>query len=390
MTRILVVDDEPDLEVLFRQRYRRQVRSGDYEFLFARDGAEALEILGPAPDVDLVLTDINMPRMDGLTLLNHLGPFRRQLKTLVISAYGDMSNIRTAMNRGAFDFITKPIDFTDLDRTIEKTITEVVEMREASRRLAEMESAQRLQRAMLPATDHSLDADPRFSVAATLKPATETAGDVYDYFMAGGEQLFFMVGDVSGKGLPASLFMSVAKIHLKSAVLRDKDRSLEAIIQEVNRDIARDNPECLFITLFAGLLDCNNGELEYCNAGHPPAWLVGADGAQRQIGKEGGLPLALEEDAQISSRELRLSVDDLLVIVTDGITEAEAAGERFGEHKVGDMLAQNGGSASTREVCDSIVASLEKFGANAIATDDITILAVRWHGRSNEPSPDAG
>jgi sigma-B regulation protein RsbU (phosphoserine phosphatase) len=389
MTRILVVDDEPDLEVLFRQRYRRQMRAGDYEFLFARDGQEALEMLGPAPDVDLVLTDINMPRMDGLTLLNHLGPFRRQLKTLVISAYGDMSNIRTAMNRGAFDFITKPIDFADLDRTIEKTIIEVVEMREASRRLAEMESAQRLQKAMLPAADHSLENDARFSVAATLMPATEVAGDVYDYFMTGDEQLFFMVGDVSGKGLPASLFMSVAKIHLKSAVLRDESRSLESIIQEVNRDIARDNPECLFITLFAGILDCNNGELEYCNAGHPPAWLVDIDGNRRQIGIEGGLPLALDQDADIRSREVRLSVDDLLVIVTDGITEAESATERYGDQRVGEMLTGNDANATTRDVCNSVIASLEKFGAEAIASDDITVLAVRWHGRSNEPDSNA-
>ncbi|WP_416896279.1 MAG: PP2C family protein-serine/threonine phosphatase [Minwuia sp.] len=382
-TRILVVDDEPDLEMLFRQRYRRQVREGRYQLLFARNGAEALEVLGPQPDVDLVLTDINMPQMDGLTLLNHLGPFRRQLKTVVISAYGDMSNIRTAMNRGAFDFITKPIDFADLDRTIEKTIAEVFEMREAARRLTEMESAQRLQKAILPAPDHSLDSDPRFSVAATLKPATEVAGDVYDYYMADDERLFFMVGDVSGKGLPASLFMSVAKVHLKSAVLRDRGRDLDTIISEVNREIARENPECFFVTLFAGLLDCANGELQYCNAGHPPAWLVGQDGKKLQLGSEGGLPLALEESYAYRATEVRLNIDDLLVIVTDGITEAEAVGERFGDDRIGDCVAGQDSTATTREVCDAVIDALSRFADGAVATDDLTILAVRWHGRRN-------
>lgn len=382
-TRILVVDDEPDLEVLFRQRYRRQVRSGDYELLFASNGAEALEVLGPRPDVDLVLTDINMPKMDGLTLLNHLGPFRRQLKTVVISAYGDMANIRTAMNRGAFDFITKPIDFADLDKTIEKSITEVLDMREAARLATEIESAQRLQRAMLPDPDHSLESDPRFSVAATLRPATEVAGDVYDYYMAGEDKLFFMVGDVSGKGLPASLFMSVAKIHMKSAVLRDGARDLEAIIAEVNRDIARDNPECFFITLFAGLLDCGNGELQYLNAGHPPAWLIGQDGRTRKLGSGGGLPLALLETHQFAAAELRLNVDDMLLIVSDGITEAEGGFGRFGSERVGDNLTSPENLATVREACDAVIEALDRFADGAMATDDVTVLAVRWHGHRN-------
>jgi adenylate cyclase len=139
--RILVVDDEPDLEVLIQQKFRRQIRDGAVEFLFARDGVEALAVLEANRDVDMVVTDINMPRMDGLTLLHTLQENEEKLSTIIVSAYGDMANIRTAMNGGAFDFITKPIDFPDLEATIAKTIKHVEILREARRRQAEAERA---------------------------------------------------------------------------------------------------------------------------------------------------------------------------------------------------------------------------------------------------------
>jgi adenylate cyclase len=122
---ILVVDDEPDLETLVQQRFRRQIRGGEFGFRFAHDGVEALDMIAGGNDVDMVLSDINMPRMDGLTLLQKIQEADDPLSTVVISAYGDMANIRTAMNRGAFDFITKPIDFTDLETTIRKTLAHI-------------------------------------------------------------------------------------------------------------------------------------------------------------------------------------------------------------------------------------------------------------------------
>lgn len=121
-TRILVVDDEPDLEALITQKFRRNVRKGEFDLLFARDGLHALEVLENNPDVDIVLSDINMPKMDGLTLLERLGELHYDIKTVMVSAYGDMANIRAAMNGGAFDFVTKPIEFDDLERTIAKTL----------------------------------------------------------------------------------------------------------------------------------------------------------------------------------------------------------------------------------------------------------------------------
>jgi class 3 adenylate cyclase len=138
---ILVVDDEPDLEALVLQKFRRQVREGLVSFMFARDGLEALQSLEEHPHVDLVVADINMPRMDGLSLLAKLQEAEDKKSTIIVSAYGDMSNIRTAMNRGAFDFLTKPIDFADLEATIDKTLRHIEMLREARRRQAEAERA---------------------------------------------------------------------------------------------------------------------------------------------------------------------------------------------------------------------------------------------------------
>jgi adenylate cyclase len=130
MTKFLVVDDEEDLEILIKQKFRQKIRDQQYEFFFAVNGRHALEQLEANPDIEIVLSDINMPEMDGLTLLTKLSEKHQLLKAVIISAYGDMDNIRTAMNRGAFDFITKPVNFDDLHLTMEKTIKQVKQLRD--------------------------------------------------------------------------------------------------------------------------------------------------------------------------------------------------------------------------------------------------------------------
>jgi adenylate cyclase len=137
MAKILVVDDEADLETLVKQKFRKKIRENTYEFVFAQNGVEALEKVKEHQDLDIVLSDINMPVMDGLTLLSHLPEANPLLQAVVVSAYGDMQNIRTAMNRGAFDFICKPVDFQDLDVTMQKTIHHVEQLRETVRAIKE-------------------------------------------------------------------------------------------------------------------------------------------------------------------------------------------------------------------------------------------------------------
>ena len=137
MAKILVADDEADLEVLIKQKFRQKIREQEYEFVFAVNGTDALEKILQHPDVDIVLSDINMPEMDGLTLLSRLGESNPLIKSVIVSAYGDMENIRTAMNRGAFDFITKPINFEDLQVTMEKTLKHVLHIKDTLKAIKE-------------------------------------------------------------------------------------------------------------------------------------------------------------------------------------------------------------------------------------------------------------
>ncbi|WP_171240536.1 response regulator [Ruegeria sp. HKCCA5491] len=159
--RILVVDDEPDLEALISQKFRRRVRKGELDLLFAHDGKHALEVLEENPKIDIVLSDINMPRMDGLTLLERLSEMETDLQTVMVSAYGDMNNIRAAMNRGAFDFVTKPIEFEDLDRTIAKTLEHLELLRQLRTARDNAEQARlTLSRYFSPTVVETLSRDP--------------------------------------------------------------------------------------------------------------------------------------------------------------------------------------------------------------------------------------
>lgn len=137
MAKILVADDEVDLETLIKQKFRRQIREHKYEFVFALNGEEALHKVEQQPDIEIVLSDINMPGMDGLTLLTKLPEVSPLVQTVMVSAYGDMENIRTAMNRGAFDFVCKPVNFDDLERTIEKTLHHVAKLKETMQAIKE-------------------------------------------------------------------------------------------------------------------------------------------------------------------------------------------------------------------------------------------------------------
>ena len=205
--KILVVDDEPDLEILVRQKFRRRIRRGEFEFTFAQNGLEALERLAENPGLEMILSDINMPRLDGLSLLNALGDVNPEIRAVMVSAYGDMDNIRTAMNRGAFDFVTKPIDFEDLETTIDKTLRHSRVMREALSSQNQLQAlrqelniAQSMQLSILPT---SFPSTPQFEVHGKVIPAKEVGGDFYDIYRLDDGRLGVVIADVSGKGIPA-------------------------------------------------------------------------------------------------------------------------------------------------------------------------------------------
>ena len=189
--KILVVDDEIDLETLIRQKFRRQIREKVYDFVFALNGLEALAKILEIPEIGIVLSDINMPEMDGLTLLTKLKELKNPgLRTVIVSAYGDMENIRTAMNRGAFDFVTKPVNFEDLEITINKTIEEIKLTRRSIEEHDQLMSiqhdlnvAREIQRAILPKVFPPFPQLESFDIYGSMVAAREVGGDFFDFFL---------------------------------------------------------------------------------------------------------------------------------------------------------------------------------------------------------------
>ena len=226
-----------------------------------------------------------MPQMDGLTLLSQLGSIDHDLRAVIISAYGDMGNIRTAMNRGAFDFVTKPVDFDDLQITIERTVEHLRQWREATAsrdKLVtlqnELDIASNVQQSILPVDFPSTSA---YEINANMVPARNIGGDFYDYVGVPTDRMFATVADVSDKGIPAALFMMSSRTALKGAAI-GTGSPREALI-EANRVLQADNPTFMFVTVIIAVYDPNNGEVVYASAGHDPPVVVHADGSAHQM-----------------------------------------------------------------------------------------------------------
>jgi serine phosphatase RsbU (regulator of sigma subunit)/CHASE2 domain-containing sensor protein len=259
-----------------------------------------------------------------------------------------------------------------------KALQEVVQrQREESARVAgELRAAQRIQLDTLPDAK-SVD-DPRVELAASMEPALEVGGDLYDFYRLDERRLFFLLGDVSGKGLPASIFMAVSKALCKSTMLRGSDGDLGRLIDETNREISRDNPAALFVTVFAGVLNLETGALDYCNAGHENPWLVSAaDGAVRRLTDGGGPPLCVIEDFDYRPARTVMGAGDVLCIVSDGITEAHDVQDAlYGTDRVGRIVGSHATSANA--VAEALRADVRAFADGAEQADDMTVLALRW------------
>ncbi len=380
--RLLVVDDEEDLELLIRQKFRRRIRKGEFDFVFARNGQEALERLAEHPEIHLVLSDINMPVMDGLALLSKLEDTKPDVQAVIVSAYGDMENIRTAMNRGAFDFVTKPINFDDLEITIEKTLNHIRALetaQEARDRLVvlkrELDVAQQVQMSALP---KEVPRSRTHDVQALMIPAREVGGDFYDFFPLSDndERIGLVIADVSGKGIPAALFTLMTRTLLKGTA-RDSPSPADCL-NRVNDLLAEDNETCIFITLFYGIFDLRDGVFRYSNGGHNPPRLVRSDSRVEALPATQNLVLGVAPGHQYRNAEVRLAPGDTLFLYTDGITEAQNTHEEeFGEERLDVKLASLG-QVSTRDIVAAVVDEVRTFTGEAPQSDDITCIALRF------------
>ncbi len=382
-SKILIVDDEPDVEVLMNQRFRRELREKKFNFSFARSGVEALEVLARDPNIRLVISDINMPEMDGLTLLKNIGEKYPMVIPIIVSAYGDMNNIRQAMNLGAFDFVTKPINFEDLTVTIDKTLHHIQSLLDAQKTknklegiLHELNVASEIQQSILP---RNFISNEQIDMFAKMTAAKEIGGDFYDFFWLDTEKtkLAFVIADVSGKGVPAALFMTVSRTLIRAHAYNHAN-SPGNCLTKVNNILQRDNSNMMFVTTFYGVLDIPSGQVSFCDAGHNHPFIVRKDGTVEPIRKTHGMALGVMEDIEYKEDTLTLNAGDMLFLYTDGVTEAEQRdGAQFGEIKLSEKLHQYQNLAAG-ELINTLKQDIVDFAQGWPQSDDITMLAIRY------------
>lgn len=383
--KILSVDDELDLEVLLTQYFRRQIRKGEYEFAFAHNGLEALQKLLETPDFDIILSDINMPGMDGLTLLAKVNELKNPaMKCIMVSAYGDMDNIRSAMNKGAFDFATKPIDLDDLSRTIEKAIEQVRYIRESQQEHNQLESikndlaiAGEIQQTILP---RSFPPFPELTevvdIYASMTPAKDVGGDFYDFFQIDDERIGLVIADVSGKGVPASLFMAVSRTLLRATALRGV--SSAECLTYANKLLCKESLDSMFVTVFYGIYHYKTGMMDYTNAGHNPPYLLRGGRTVECLPVASNFVVGVFDDIEFESNTLTFGIGDTLLLYTDGVTEAfNDKREQFSESNLQDILASMHESSSAKEVVTSVLQSVKTFSGDYPQSDDITLLSLQ-------------
>ena len=381
--KILVVDDEPDLQPLILQRMRRNIRSGRYTFVFAGNGIEALEQLARDPEIDMVVSDINMPQMDGLTLLEQIPKVDPNVRSVIISAYGDMRNIRTAMNRGAFDFVTKPLDFEDLQITIDRTLQHMAEWRDAlssrDRLVAlqnELDVASKMQQSILPT---SFPETAEYQVYGSMVPARNVGGDFYDIVHMEDGQIGLAVADVSDKGVPAALFMMSSRTLLKGSAIGVGDPG--KVLAEVNTMLSENNETMMFVTLVYALYDPGTGALTYANGGHCHPLVVHPDGSSEELAATGGVSLGVMPGLGYRQETVTLAPGDTMILYTDGVSEAmNAEGEEFGVERLQQVFAGKA-PGDARETNEAVMAAVSEFAGDTPQSDDVTCLVLRRAAR---------
>ena len=384
MVKILSVDDELDLELLLTQYFRRKIRKGEYEFVFAHNGLEALTMMLRHPDIEIVLSDINMPEMDGLTLLARINEMRNPaLRVIMVSAYGDMGNIRQAMNNGAFDFATKPIDLDDLSLTIEKAIQQIKYIREMQAEHTQLESikgdlaiAREIQLAILPRIFPPFpENEDQLDIAAQMTAAKDVGGDFYDFFRIDDDRIGFVIADVSGKGIPAAIFMAVSRTLIRATGIRGG--SPAECMRYANELLTKESVDCMFVTVFYGIYNIQTGEIAYCNAGHNPPYFLKHDGSVETLPLSKDPMVGAVEGITYHEEKVQLEKGDALYMFTDGVTEAlNASLEEFGEQRLEQTLQQAHGK-NCQEVIDAVTGEVKAFVEEAEQSDDITMLVLK-------------
>ncbi len=338
-------------------------------------------------EFDLVLLDVMMPKVDGYGVLNWLKsqPQLRDLPVIMISALNEVNSVVRCVELGAVDYLLKPFNPVLLKARLGATLEKKRLRDQINAHLArleeELEAARRLQMSMVPQTFPAPTAEFPVDLFASMEPAREVGGDLYDFFVTEDGMLCFLVGDVSGKGMPAALFMARAKslIRITTELMRSAKGTAAKpadIIARVNRELCQDNDDMMFVTLFFAMLAPATGELEFSNAGHNAPYQLNGTTLEAIEGAK-GIILGVRPDAAYTTGRLSLPPGGGLYLFTDGVTEAaDLEGALFAEPRLEAVLREAAGSPSA-EVVKSVADAVRGFVGTALPSDDITMLALR-------------
>ena len=322
--------------------------------------------------------------MDGLTLLTKINEMQNPaLKCIMVSAYGDMGNIRSAMNNGAFDFATKPIDLDDLAITIEKAVEQIDYIRQAQQEHDQLESlktdlavAAEIQQAILPRIFPPFpENDAEMELAARMTPAKDVGGDFYDFFRIDDDRIGLVMADVSGKGIPAAIFMAVSRTLIRTVGLQGIMPG--ECMTKSNELLSKESIDCMFVTVFYAIYNIRTGEFVYCNAGHNSPVIVKSNGKVEMLPVSENCMVGAVEGVTYSNTQARLEIGDTLLMYTDGVNEAmNEAFEEYGDERMMRLLATQSGN-DCQTIIDQQLADVKAFAGNAAQSDDITLMALK-------------
>ena len=382
---LLVVDDNEDNRYTLTRRLKRE---GYTDLTTANDGRQALALL-QLRAFDLVLLDIMMPEMNGYQVLEQLKADGRlqDLPVIMISALDESESVIRCVELGAEDYLAKPFNPTLLRARVGASL-EKKRLRDAVRasleRLEqELDAARALQLGMLPDTFPSWSAEQSVEGYALMEPAKEVGGDLYDFFDAGQGVFCFLVGDVSGKGAPAAMFMARTRSLVRMAVdlwsrLGTEPASPADIAAAVNRELCQNNRDRMFVTVFLGFLDTKTGAIAYVNAGHLGPHILHGSGDVESITGRPEAPLGVRLGSQYQNRTLTLPPGDAVFVCTDGVIEAMNETEEL--YSIARLEANLRASCTRtpEEMVRAVKANVDAFTGKAPKADDVTMLALRW------------
>ena len=312
--------------------------------------------------------------------LNQLADYTLSLASQDFAPAVDIPAEIAALPQKSKDEIGKLAEsFIEMKRTLQRYLKDLEETTATKERIeSELKIAHEIQMSMVPKTFPPFPDRREFDIYATLVPAREVGGDFYDFFFIDDQRLCFAIGDVSGKGVPASLFMALTKTMFRATGGR-QNATPEIILSRLNGEICRDNESCMFVTVFCCVLDARTGQVEYSNGGHNLPYVL-SNGAVMALPKTGGMALGVTEAADFHAGQLLLKPGDQLILYTDGVTEAMDQNDKlFSESRLETTL-QGVNGLSSKEVTERVVKEVQRFSTGAPQSDDITLLVLGYAG----------